>query len=284
MRFRGFGSGIPSTISDESLDVREWLRYGVLWRTSDVRSSSVRETPFSRRNVMVIGLAGSRLIVFVDPCDSMFAFVLPLLLLNSSYCIALVSFMLKFGCDMWKLRLGSANGCAGFLKPSLSMVVAVETTRFSWFSGIEFWLGGRGAARFFRWGATGGAALRLDEAAAAAAAAAAITFVLSTPAESIELSELVELYGDVVLAYWRLEFRLLKSDDNVNDSRLFWCSRILSVWILLKATAAVSKRSFLSDNRISFNPTSPMVKCRPKTCVPSRNHEYFEVLWWEIDS
>lgn len=47
-------------------------------------------------------------------------------------------------------------------------------------SGMEFWLGGRGAARFFRAGATGGCVFP----------------VKFMPVESSEFSEVVELYGD----------------------------------------------------------------------------------------
>lgn len=114
-------------------------------------------------------------------------------------------------------------------------------------SNSELWLGGRGAIRFLRLGAMGGWCR------------------LFNPVESIELSELVELYGDVVLVYCRLEF-LLNSDDD-NDSRLFWRSlTISSVWNFGYGSWWLS---VFSARRISFSPTSPIVKSLLYTCDES---------------
>lgn len=125
-----------------------------------------------------------------------------------------LKFCARFGEETWKLiwRMGES-------------------------SGITFCGGGRGAARFFRNGATG-----------------------CPFAESCEFREFVELYWDFVTCPLRSELSLF--DGAANEFRLPAFIRASSAELKLLLANLVSD---MGTSRISFRPTSPIVQSLEKT-------------------
>lgn len=157
---------------------------------------------------------------------------------------------IRFGDETWKLcriNCGCLNMCA-----SSAAVWSTLPFRFSQIcslsSGIEFWLGGRGAIRFFRHGTDGILLVRkLD----------------IGPDESVEFNELVELYGDAEIVCGRWLLWLIASKRQSDCVTLCMeCVRNLT------SSGAVAWLPF-GAKRISFKPTSPMVKSSSNTWLPS---------------
>lgn len=171
-------------ISDASLDVREWFRLLVDAELSDGGNLL---TALSFTIIDCSLLLGS---VFLLPSKLLPSDVSGLeQLLNApllgANCSVVLSLPVKFGEDTWKPRCTKFDSYRSFSSMAwmvcwLCLISAHFSSRSS---GMEFWLGGRGAARFFRFG-IGGMLLRV------------FVVLTITPDESDEFSELVELYGD----------------------------------------------------------------------------------------
>lgn len=233
-RFLGCGSGklLSRVISDASLDVLECVNVEFI-RSAETKSCSSLVVRLSciesgrrvnglRAVLMLLSLCRPSGLLAIDVS------VLELLLQNDFMVLH------RLGDDTWKLWRANVERFNPF-SSTFSVIVAFFCSASS---GMEFWLGGRGAARFLRVGA-------------------AVTLELQTrwfiviPDESDEFSEFVELYGD--------------TDDMIvcglTDNRLSW--------LLVRYLTNVSSLPFLCANLISFKPTSPMVKLKSNTCVSS---------------
>lgn len=172
MRLRGAGSGQLPSISDVSLDVRECVRLPLANSCSWDCIDSDRFSELSSPAMTIFDCSLS--------VNGVSAFASPLLVPRNKF----VSIM--FGDDTWKF---CRINCGRLNTPSSTSTPLSFATFCSLSSGIEFWLGGRGAMRFLRHGTDGNAFVRNVE---------------SGPDESVEFSELVELYGeaDIVCGRW----------------------------------------------------------------------------------